>query len=121
MLIRKWPLLRGYGFIFPQVSSFCYYRCSCSFILVNICFLFFLFSFFNTLVRKTVFTLAWVTLFSCFFDSGMSELQFNYYAQSCPKAEEIIKQQVVQLYYKHGNTAVSWVRNLFHDCAVKVF
>ncbi|KAH9671720.1 peroxidase 21 [Citrus sinensis] len=53
------------------------------------------------------------------FHSGMSELQFNYYAQSCPKAEEIIKQQVVQLYYKHGNTAVSWVRNLFHDCAVK--
>ncbi|KAH9735326.1 peroxidase 21 [Citrus sinensis] len=53
------------------------------------------------------------------FYSGMSELQFNYYAQSCPKAEEIIKQQVVQLYYKHGNTAVSWVRNLFHDCAVK--
>jgi peroxidase len=43
----------------------------------------------------------------------------NYYAQSCPNAEEIIKQQVMTLYEKHGNTAVSWVRNLFHDCAVK--
>ncbi|KAM7255072.1 hypothetical protein ACFE04_020313 [Oxalis oulophora] len=43
----------------------------------------------------------------------------NYYAHSCPNAEEIIKQQVTTLYNEHGNTAVSWVRNLFHDCAVK--
>lgn len=53
------------------------------------------------------------------FYSGKSELQFNYYAQSCPRAEEIIKEQVIKLYNKHGNTAVSWVRNLFHDCMVK--
>ncbi|XP_038688668.1 peroxidase 21 [Tripterygium wilfordii] len=51
--------------------------------------------------------------------SGTSELQLNYYAQSCPKAEEIIKQEVISLYNKHGNTAVSWLRNLFHDCIVK--
>ncbi|KAJ6913723.1 hypothetical protein NC651_016072 [Populus alba x Populus x berolinensis] len=53
------------------------------------------------------------------FYSGKSELQFNYYAQSCPRAEEIIKEQVIMLYNKHGNTAVSWVRNLFHDCMLK--
>lgn len=53
------------------------------------------------------------------FYSGKSELQFNYYEQSCPRAEEIIKEQVIKLYNKHGNTAVSWVRNLFHDCMVK--
>ncbi|KAJ4834659.1 Peroxidase 21 [Turnera subulata] len=53
------------------------------------------------------------------FSSGNSQLQLNYYAQSCPRAEEIIKEQVIKLYYKHGNTAVSWVRNLFHDCIVK--
>jgi peroxidase len=52
------------------------------------------------------------------FHSGKSELQLNYYEQSCPEAEEIIKQQVINLYNKHGNTAVSWVRNLFHDCMV---
>jgi len=45
----------------------------------------------------------------------------NYYKESCPKAEEIIRQQVETLYYKHGNTAVSWLRNLFHDCVVKVY
>lgn len=53
------------------------------------------------------------------FYSGKSELQFNYYEQSCPRAEEIIKDQVIKLYNKHGNTAVSWVRNLFHDCMLK--
>ncbi|KAF9590961.1 hypothetical protein IFM89_000506, partial [Coptis chinensis] len=48
-----------------------------------------------------------------------SQLQLNYYAKSCPRAEEIVKEEVTQLYHKHGNTAVSWVRNLFHDCMVK--
>ncbi|KEH42264.1 putative peroxidase [Medicago truncatula] len=49
---------------------------------------------------------------------GKSQLQLNYYSNSCPKAEEIIKQQVTELYNQHGNTAISWVRNLFHDCTV---
>ncbi|KAK7345588.1 hypothetical protein VNO77_16194 [Canavalia gladiata] len=53
------------------------------------------------------------------FNFGKGQLQLNYYSSSCPKAEEIIKQQVTELYNKHGNTAVSWVRNLFHDCMVK--
>ncbi|XP_052173740.1 peroxidase 21-like [Diospyros lotus] len=45
-------------------------------------------------------------------------LQVDYYKESCPRAEEIIQEQVTQLYNKHGNTAVSWIRNLFHDCMV---
>ncbi|XP_062004945.1 peroxidase 21 [Rosa rugosa] len=53
------------------------------------------------------------------FQVGISELQQNYYSQSCPKAEEIIKQEVTNLYEEHGNTAVSWIRNLFHDCIVE--
>ncbi|CAN0881314.1 Peroxidase 21 [Linum grandiflorum] len=61
-------------------------------------------------------------LYLCFatqFHSGESELQSNYYGQSCPRAEAIVKDQVVKLYHEHGNTAVSWLRNLFHDCVVK--
>ncbi|KAG8376530.1 hypothetical protein BUALT_Bualt09G0073000 [Buddleja alternifolia] len=53
------------------------------------------------------------------FYSGKSELQLNYYSESCPRAEEIIKEEVTKLYHEHGNTAVSWIRNLFHDCSVK--
>ncbi|KAF1877755.1 hypothetical protein Lal_00038064 [Lupinus albus] len=57
--------------------------------------------------------------FMSYISIGKSQLQLNYYTNSCSKAEEIIKQQVFQLYNKHGNTAISWVRNLFHDCMVK--
>ncbi|POO01623.1 Peroxidase [Trema orientale] len=72
----------------------------------------------NKLYSSSSFILLLISFFiQC--HSGKSELQLNYYAESCPKAEEIIKQQVIDLYNKHGNTAVSWVRNLFHDCMVK--
>ncbi|KAK6942831.1 hem peroxidase, partial [Dillenia turbinata] len=47
------------------------------------------------------------------------DLQLNYHADTCPRAEEIVKDEVSKLYEKHQNTAVSWVRNLFHDCSVK--
>lgn len=46
-------------------------------------------------------------------------LQENYYATSCPRAEEIVKEQVYNLYQEHGNTAVSWIRLIFHDCIVQ--
>ncbi|KAK1271290.1 Peroxidase 21 [Acorus gramineus] len=50
---------------------------------------------------------------------GKGDVQLNYYSESCPRAEEIVQEEVQKLYQKHGNTAVSWVRNLFHDCMVE--
>jgi len=47
-------------------------------------------------------------------------LVMNYYKEACPQAEEIIKEQVKLLYKRHKNTAFSWLRNIFHDCAVQV-
>ncbi|KAK1677676.1 hypothetical protein QYE76_038524 [Lolium multiflorum] len=46
-------------------------------------------------------------------------LKLNYYSKSCPRAEEIVREQVKIHYGQHKNTAVSWVRALFHDCIVK--
>lgn len=46
-------------------------------------------------------------------------LVMNYYGDSCPQAEEIIAEQVRLLYKRHKNTAFSWLRNIFHDCAVE--
>ena len=46
-------------------------------------------------------------------------LVMNYYRDSCPQAEEIIQEQVRLLYKRHKNTAFSWLRNIFHDCAVQ--
>ncbi|XP_047069617.1 peroxidase 21-like [Lolium rigidum] len=51
--------------------------------------------------------------------ASASGLKLNYYAKSCPRAEQIIKEQVRSHYDEHGNTAVSWLRALFHDCTVK--
>ncbi|XP_073008739.1 peroxidase 42 [Typha latifolia] len=46
-------------------------------------------------------------------------LVLNYYRESCPQAEEVIREQVKLLYKRHKNTAFSWLRNIFHDCAVQ--
>ncbi|XP_057982220.1 peroxidase 21-like, partial [Malania oleifera] len=55
----------------------------------------------------------------CIFHIGESELQLNYYSSSCPRAEEIVKQEVTKLFQQRKNTAISWLRYLFHDCMVK--
>uniref|UniRef100_A0A7C9CT65 Peroxidase n=1 Tax=Opuntia streptacantha TaxID=393608 RepID=A0A7C9CT65_OPUST len=46
-------------------------------------------------------------------------LMMNYYKDTCPQAEDIIREQVKLLYKRHKNTAFSWLRNLFHDCGVQ--
>ncbi|RYR31132.1 hypothetical protein Ahy_B01g055920 isoform A [Arachis hypogaea] len=46
-------------------------------------------------------------------------LVMNFYKETCPQAEDIIKEQVKLLYKRHKNTAFSWLRNIFHDCAVQ--
>ncbi|TXG47031.1 hypothetical protein EZV62_026325 [Acer yangbiense] len=46
-------------------------------------------------------------------------LMMSFYRDACPQAEDIIKEQVKLLYKRHKNTAFSWLRNIFHDCAVQ--
>lgn len=48
-----------------------------------------------------------------------SGLMMDFYKESCPQAEDIIREQVKLLYKRHKNTAFSWLRNIFHDCAVQ--
>ncbi|GMP75482.1 hypothetical protein CsSME_00032554 [Camellia sinensis var. sinensis] len=47
-------------------------------------------------------------------------LVMNFYKDTCPQAEDVIREQVKLLYKRHKNTAFSWLRNIFHDCAVAV-
>lgn len=72
-------------------------------------------------MSNSIYSLNFIFLISIIlqFHFGLGELRLNYYSKSCPKAESIIKEEVLKLYDEHGNTAVSWVRNLFHDCMVK--
>ncbi|GMH05309.1 hypothetical protein Nepgr_007149 [Nepenthes gracilis] len=52
-------------------------------------------------------------------NEGKPGLVMNFYRDTCPQAEEIIREQVKLLYKRHKNTAFSWLRNIFHDCAVE--
>ncbi|KAK8971272.1 Peroxidase 42 [Platanthera guangdongensis] len=69
---------------------------------------------------------SWALLFFALFalskvsnGKAPSGLVMDFYKESCPQAEEIIREQVKLLYKRHKNTAFSWLRNLFHDCAVE--
>lgn len=63
-------------------------------------------------------SLSLLLLFFCCAQRSVG-LKENYYATSCPRAEDIVKEQVYNLYQEHGNTAVSWIRLIFHDCIVQ--
>ena len=52
-------------------------------------------------------------------DQNDPSLVMNFYRDSCPQAEDIITEQVKLLYKRHKNTAFSWLRNIFHDCAAE--
>lgn len=83
---------------------------------------------FYNMASKTLFFIALLSLsaLSAFADqveevaSSGPGLVMNFYKDSCPQAEDIIKEQVQLLYKRHKNTAFSWLRNIFHDCAVQV-
>lgn len=63
-------------------------------------------------------SLSLLLLFFCCAQRSVG-LKENYYATSCPRADHIVKEQVYNLYQEHGNTAVSWIRLIFHDCIVQ--
>lgn len=46
-------------------------------------------------------------------------LSYGYYSGTCSNVEDIVKEQVNKIYYIHGNSAISFTRNVFHDCAVQ--
>ncbi|KAG0480283.1 hypothetical protein HPP92_011141 [Vanilla planifolia] len=70
---------------------------------------------------------SWIWVFLALFalssvgngDSPGPGLVMDFYKESCPQAEDIIREQVKLLYKRHKNTAFSWLRNIFHDCAVQ--
>ncbi|CAL5094548.1 unnamed protein product [Urochloa decumbens] len=73
----------------------------------------------SSLVAPATLLSSALLLFCCFTTGAANgSLKLGYYSSSCPRAEDIVREQVTQLYHKHGNTAVSWLRALFHDCMV---
>ncbi|KVH89614.1 heme peroxidase [Cynara cardunculus var. scolymus] len=75
----------------------------------------------KALIFFALFSLTVVASFAESTESSESDsgLVLNFYKDSCPQAEDIIKEQVKLLYKRHKNTAFSWLRNIFHDCGVE--
>ncbi|KAI5084322.1 hypothetical protein GOP47_0000491 [Adiantum capillus-veneris] len=48
-----------------------------------------------------------------------SGLSYDFYKTTCPSLELLVKKEVARIYYIHGNAAISFLRNMFHDCAVQ--
>ncbi|KAK3426614.1 hypothetical protein EUGRSUZ_F03025 [Eucalyptus grandis] len=51
-------------------------------------------------------------------DSAES-LEYDYYRESCPQAEKIIRETVRQIYGVHSGVAPALLRLVFHDCFIK--
>jgi len=49
-----------------------------------------------------------------------SNLQYNFYRDSCPQAEDIVRSAVTDIYFDHRDLAPSLLHLFFHDCFIKV-
>jgi len=49
-----------------------------------------------------------------------SNLQYNFYKDSCPEAENIVRSAVTDIYSDHSDLAPSLLRLFFHDCFIQV-
>ena len=50
-----------------------------------------------------------------------SNLQYNFYRDSCPQAEDIVRSAVTDIYFDHRDLAPSLLRLFFHDCFIQVY
>lgn len=52
--------------------------------------------------------------------SGYGSLRYDYYNETCPEAEQIVKSTVQQLYSLRPSVAPEFLRLVFHDCFIQV-
>jgi peroxidase len=49
-----------------------------------------------------------------------SNLQYDFYRDSCSQAEDIIRSSVADIFFDHRTFAASILRLFFHDCFIQV-
>ncbi|KAL3734059.1 hypothetical protein ACJRO7_023415 [Eucalyptus globulus] len=47
-------------------------------------------------------------------------LQYDFYRNTCPAAEEIVRSSMSRIYSQHPDVAPAFLRLLFHDCFIRV-
>ena len=61
-----------------------------------------------------------ICIVGIFLDASHAQLQLNFYAKSCPKAEKIIEDYVHKHIPNAPSLAAALLRLHFHDCFVRV-
>lgn len=52
--------------------------------------------------------------------SFLSTLQYDFYRESCPNAENIVRSAMALIYSHHQDISASLLRLFFHDCFIQV-
>lgn len=55
-----------------------------------------------------------------FYGDSSSSLEYDFYRESCPEAEKIIRSRVQDLYNRRSDIAPWLLRLVFHDCFIEV-
>lgn len=50
-----------------------------------------------------------------------SNLEYDFYRDSCPEAEGIVRSVVTRIYFDHKDISPALLRLFFHDCFIEVF
>lgn len=49
-----------------------------------------------------------------------SNLDYDFYRESCPQAEDIVRSVVTRIYFDHRDVSPALLRLFFHDCFIQV-
>lgn len=49
-----------------------------------------------------------------------SNLEYDFYRDTCPQAEDIVRSAVTNIYFDHRDLSPSLLRLFFHDCFIQV-
>ena len=54
------------------------------------------------------------------FNEDISGLRYDFYHETCPQAEPIVRTHMARLYSDHNNVSAALLRLFFHDCFIEV-
>lgn len=49
-----------------------------------------------------------------------SNLEYDFYRDTCPQAEDIVRSSVTRIYFDHRDLSPALLRLFFHDCFIQV-
>ncbi|KAM1011647.1 hypothetical protein ACFX2C_046964 [Malus domestica] len=54
-------------------------------------------------------------------DWGQSDLEYDFYRETCPETETIVRSTMAQIYSHQKNDSAQLLRLFFHDCFIQLF